>query len=110
MAQRTEATALWLLELELGTKVGAASACITAPIAALLAQPELLRWTQSISKSSATIYDRALDANYFATELGGASHRLFDGGHDLLYAWQAVRAASDEDTLAQEVIGYVTAS
>lgn len=54
-------------------------------------------------------YDKALDAEYLRTHIGGGSHRLFDGGHDLLGAWTAVREASETDSFAQEVIGYIHA-
>jgi len=50
-----------------------------------------------------------MDAEYLKTHIGGADHRLFDGGHDPLGAWEAVQNASDTDTFSQEVIGYVSA-
>ena len=53
------------------------------------------------------MYDKALDAVYNKTHIGGPNHRLFDGGHDPVGAWEAVRNASETDTFAQEVIGYV---
>jgi len=70
---------------------------------------ELLNWSGGITKSAATIYDKALDANYLATHIGGCNHRIFDGGHDLISAWDAVKSASTDDTLQQEVIGYTSA-
>lgn len=33
-------------------------------IAAFLALPELLKWSEQVTKSAATIYDKALDAEY----------------------------------------------
>ena len=80
-----------------------------AAVASFLALPELLKWSEQITRSTATIYDKALDAEYLRTHIGGGSHRLFDGGHDLLGAWTAVREASGADSFAQEVIGYVHA-
>ncbi len=56
-------------------------------------------------KGPATIYDKAMDAEYIATHIGGGSHRMFDGGHTLLGAFQAVREASPHDTVVQEAMG-----
>ena len=74
-----------------------------------LSQKDLLRWLQQYTETPATIYDDAMDAVYNSTHIGGSDHRLFDGGHDPLGAWDAVANASDTDTLTQEVIGYVSA-
>lgn len=59
----------------------------------------------------ATIYDKAMDANYIATHVGGGDHRLFDGGHDLLGAWQAVSTAAREhgDNFTETVGHYLGA-
>jgi len=70
---------------------------------------ELLKWTENISKSAATAYDKALDSEYLRTHIGGGNHRMFDGGHDLISAWQKSKDALDDDTFSQEVIGYVSA-
>lgn len=74
-----------------------------------LASPELLNWSEKISKGTATIYDKALDAEYLRTHIGGGTHRLFDGGHDIVNAWTRVKEASPNDSMQQEVIEYVTA-
>ena len=76
---------------------------------AFLSTRELLKWSESISEGAASIYDKALDAEYLRTHIGGGDHRLFDGGHDLLSAWGRVKEASPDDSLSQEVIGYVSA-
>ncbi len=60
-----------------------------------------------ISAGPATIYDKAMDAEYLATSLGGGNHRMFDGGHTLTGAFEAVRGASAEDTVLQETVGYM---
>lgn len=78
-------------------------------IAAFLSLPELLSWSESVSKSAATVYDKALDATYLRGHLGGGNHRLFDGGHDLVGAWERVRSASELDSFGDEVVGYVQA-
>lgn len=59
--------------------------------------------------SQATIYDKALDAKYLQTNVGGKYHRLFDEGHDLFDAWDRVKNASQDDTFKQEVINYTSA-
>ncbi|MXZ42513.1 MAG: hypothetical protein F4Z18_12240 [Caldilineaceae bacterium SB0666_bin_21] len=66
---------------------------------------------QAMVKGSATIYDKAMDANYLdpllRSDLGGSYHRLFDGGHTLGGAFRAARDASPDDTLMQETLGAV---
>jgi hypothetical protein len=66
-------------------------------------------WTEELFEGTATIYDKAADVVYLATHEGGGLHRLFDGGHSVGDMWEAVRNASPDDTLAQEVAGYVDA-
>ena len=64
-------------------------------------------------KGSATIYDKAMDANYLdpllRPELGGSYHRLFDGGHTIAGAVRAARDASPDDTIIEEALGTVQA-
>ena len=62
---------------------------------------------QEVVKGSSTIYDKAMDAVYNATSIGGGNHRLFDGGHTIGGAWEAVRGASEDDNIAQEAWGYI---
>lgn len=60
------------------------------------------------SSGKATVYDKAMDAVYNNTRIGGGDHRLFDGGHDLLGAWNAVASAAHEkgDTFTEQVGHY----
>ena len=44
---------------------------------------------------------------YLATHIGGGNHRLFDGEHTLAGAYEAVRAASPDDSLIEEGLGFV---
>ena len=64
-------------------------------------------------KGSATIYDKAMDANYLdpllRPGLGGSYHRLFDGGHTIAGAVRAARDASPDDTIIEEALGTVQA-
>lgn len=50
---------------------------------AFLQVPDLLKWTESLTRSAATVYDKAMDAQFIKTGIGGAEHRLFDGGHTI---------------------------
>ncbi len=70
---------------------------------------ELNELLQQTVKGSATIYDKAMDAEYLRTATGGGNHRMFDGGHTLAGAWEAVRNASPDDTFIEEALGYVEA-
>ena len=62
---------------------------------------------QNMVKGGATIYDKAMDAEYIATHIGGANHRLFDGGHTIAGAINAARDASPDDTIIQEALGTI---
>ncbi|MCY4499826.1 MAG: hypothetical protein OXC14_21415 [Rhodospirillaceae bacterium] len=64
---------------------------------------------QATVKGSATIYDKALDAEYLRTHIGGANHRMFDGGHTIAGAIGAVRDASPDDTVIAEAMGFLEA-
>jgi hypothetical protein len=90
-------------------KVADAVAENVGALGAFLAAPELLKWSESLTQSAASIYDRALDAEYLRTHIGGGSHRLFDGGHDLWGAWTRVKDASGDDSFIEEVAGYAGA-
>lgn len=75
----------------------------------LLSQASILKWLENVGSQSTSIYDRAMDARYLADHIGGGQHRLFDGGHDPVGAWQRVAAATESDSVAAEIDGYVTA-
>jgi hypothetical protein len=80
-----------------------------SPVLGLLSSAALLKWTESISKSTATIYDKAMDGEYLRSHIGGGNHRMFDGSHDLVGAWQAIRDAAPGDTFVQDAVGYADA-
>ena len=67
--------------------------------------PQLNDLVQAAVKGKATIYDKAMDAVFLETHIGGGNHRLFDGGHTLLGAIKATHSASSDDTLIQEALG-----
>ena len=62
---------------------------------------------QEMVKGVPTIYDKAMDAKFIETGIGGANHRLFDGGHTVWGAFTAAREASPDDNLIQEALGTV---
>ena len=62
---------------------------------------------QGVVKGGATIYDKAMDAQYLATNVGGTYHRMFDGGHTVWGAITAGRSASADDSFIQEAAGTV---
>jgi len=65
------------------------------------------RWMKYAFDGRATVYSHAMDAEYIRTHIGGAWHRLFDGGHDLIGAWRAVRGAVPNDTVVNELQAYI---
>ncbi len=62
---------------------------------------------EGLVKGGPSIYDNAMDAVYKATHIGGGNHRMFDGGHTLDGAWEAVRGASENDNIMQEAWGFL---
>ena len=62
---------------------------------------------QKMVEGSSTIYDKAMDARYVTEHIGGGNHRLFDGGHTIGGAWNAVTDASQDDGIVQEAWGYL---
>ena len=55
------------------------------------------------------MYDKAMAAAYNATRIGGGNHRLFDGGHSLVGAFQVVREASSDDSIFEASAGLLQA-
>ena len=66
-------------------------------------------WLQDLVNGRPTIYDKAMDAVYNATRIGGGDHRLHDGGHSLVGAFQAARDASSDDSVFEEAAGLLQA-
>ena len=71
--------------------------------------PTINRLVSAAAAGPTTIYDKAMDASYLdplmRSGMGGGYHRLFDGGHTILGATRAARAASPDDTIIQEALG-----
>ena len=88
--------------------IGSAANVLLSTTPALLANNlsgEINGLMQNMVKGSPTIYDKAMDAGYIATHIGGAQHRLFDGGHTIIGAFRAGHAASPDDSIIQEAMG-----
>ncbi len=57
-----------------------------------------------------TIYDKSIDAVYNATHIGGGKlHRIVDGSHTIWQMWEKVSSALPNDSLIQEMRGFVGA-
>ena len=82
----------------LSTTQGLLASALSTDLSALI---------QSMVTGPATIYDKAMDAEYLATYIGGGNHRVFDGGHTILGAIKTVRDASPDDTIIEEAMGFL---
>ena len=88
----------------------------TADASALLAviistdfSKSISAWTERTFEAAPTYIDKFIDAPYNLTREGGSLHRLFDGNHTIGGMAEAVKDASPDDTLAQEVAGFIDA-
>ena len=99
-SRRTLASAVALSDELLATTQGLLASTLSTDINDLL---------QATVKGSATIYDKAMDAEYIRTHIGGGNHRMFDGGHTIIGAIREVRAASPGDTGVEEAMGFLEA-
>ena len=93
--------------MEFGRKSAADLLSVSQGVLASGLAVDLDAMLAKIAAGPATIYDKAMDAEYLATSIGGGNHRMFDGGHTLAGAFEAVRGASAEDTVLQEAFGYM---
>ncbi|MDB9787267.1 hypothetical protein OAB57_04100 [Bacteriovoracaceae bacterium] len=82
---------------------------LSGAVTSFLADDDLLKHLEGLTKLPSTVYDKALDSEYLKTHIGGGNHRLFDGGHDLFAAWNKIKEAMADDTFSEEVVGYVSA-
>lgn len=89
---------------------GAATAQVFSSAQALVASdlsPVINQVVAAAVKGAPTIYDKAMDAKFLETFIGGNSHRLFDGGHTIWGALKAAHQASPDDTILQETLGAI---
>ena len=74
-------------------------------LAAFLATPDLLRWSESITSAAASLRDLAPEVEQLRAQLGAVEQQLF-AGRDLMDAWQSV-AVGGGDSLARDVVASV---
>ena len=93
--------------LKLGSTTSAVNVLLSTTQAMLAngLSTEINGLVQNMVKGSPTIYDKAMDAEFIATSIGGAHHRLFDGGHTIIGAFRAGHTASPDDNIIQEALG-----
>ena len=58
-----------------------------------------------LAKGTATVFDKAMDAQFLETGIGGTYHRLFDGGHTIWGAFVAVKDAPGDDGIVERALG-----
>ena len=63
-------------------------------------------WFGTLYQSSTTVYDKAVDAAYNATHIGGWKHRLFDG-HQPIEMWETIKNTKFDDTKSEELKAFV---
>ena len=66
---------------------------------------DLNKMLANLVKGLPTIYDKAMDAAYNETGIGGGLHRLFDGSHTVLGAYKAARNAAGDDGIVARAMG-----
>lgn len=65
----------------------------------------LAHWTASTFNHNFDDYDKAIDAVYNSTHVGGSSyHHLLDGQHTILSAFQAVKDVKADDSFVMEFL------
>lgn len=67
------------------------------------------RYLRDIFETAPTAYYKAMDAWREVSGHLGFDHRVFDGGHGPVDAWQAVKDALPDDSFKQEIIGFLQA-
>ena len=70
---------------------------------------EIDRYFRSIFETAATPYDKAMDLGRKLKGEFGPDHRIFDGTHDLLGAWEAAKTARSNDSRAEEILSFMEA-
>lgn len=76
---------------------------------ATTAATDVDRYLRGVFETSSTAYDRAMDHGRNLMNEFGGDHRLFDGGHSVNGAWEAVKSALPDDTLGEEAMGFLQA-
>ncbi len=67
---------------------------------------KIATWTAKTFNKNSNVYDKAIDALYNKTHIGGSSlHHIVDGQHTLWGAFKAAHNALPNDTLGEEIKG-----
>lgn len=88
---------------------GAIAATLTGDDFRAMMTETFKTWAENTLGKVPDAYDKALDAAYNAEHIGGKFHRLFDGSHDPMGAWQKISDAGLGDTMSERVVGYTQA-
>lgn len=80
------------------------NACLATDFA--LSSDQYLR---SVFETAPTVYDKAMDSWREVSGHLGYDHRIFDGGHSVSDAWNAVKGALPDDSLKEEALGFLQA-
>ena len=67
------------------------------------------RYLRNLFESAPTVYDKAMDAWREVSGHLSYDHRIFDGGHGVADAWNAVKTALPDDSFREETLGYMQA-
>ena len=82
---------------EVGDRLEDKRSEVFAAATVFLQQNDLLHWTKQLTDGVANASDKAMDAVYLKTHVGGGEHRLFDGGHTIVGSWEVVKNAHGGD-------------
>lgn len=91
---------------KIGDRVGDPSLWVSTALSTDFSR-RFTEWTEWVSESAPTVYDKARDAFYNATNEGGSElHRIIDYGHGILDSWNVVKDALPSDSTPEEISGY----
>ncbi len=71
------------------------------------------KWFGSLTESTATVYDKAVDAAYNSISVrgifreGGPNHRATDGSHDPISMWNIVKETKIDDSKKEEILAFI---
>ena len=83
------------------------SAMLLNSILATDVSRSLETWLKMAVETTPTIYDKAADAVYTASNIGGGQlHRLLDGSHTPWGMWDKTHNVSADDSIYQETVGF----
>ena len=92
-AALTAGSAVHTRSLEALAPIATKLSATTQNLLATSLSTDLNDLVQNLVQGSATMYDKAMDAAYNSSHVGGYNHRLFDEGHTVLGAIRALQEA-----------------